>query len=105
MTPKTILLMGIRRSEGCFVKPWDTKTSPRFYPLPSSPTVSIRHASLRPRNTVATVGIVFVRHESEIRSIETDCLLLHLAHPCNTLPYGTAWLLIIHQTGLSRGDA
>jgi hypothetical protein len=34
---------------------------------------------------VATVGIVFMRHEGEIRSIETDRLLRHPAHPCNTL--------------------
>jgi hypothetical protein len=32
-----------------------------------------------------TVGIVFVRHEGEIRSIETDRLLPHPAHPRNTL--------------------
>src|SRR3954468_11335385 len=53
----------------------------------SSPTVSIRHPSLRPRNMVATVGIVFMRHEGEIRSIETDRLLRHPAHPCNTLSH------------------
>jgi hypothetical protein len=34
---------------------------------------------------VATVGMVFMRHEGEIRSIETDRLLRHPAHPCNTL--------------------
>jgi 4-hydroxy-tetrahydrodipicolinate synthase len=37
---------------------------------------------------VATVGVVFVRHEGEIRSIETDRLLPHPAHPCNTLADG-----------------
>jgi hypothetical protein len=37
---------------------------------------------------VATVSIVFVRHEGDIRSIETDRLLRHPAHPCNTLPCG-----------------
>ena len=36
---------------------------------------------------VAASGIVFVRHESRIRSIETDRLLRHPAHPCNTLTY------------------
>jgi hypothetical protein len=35
---------------------------------------------------VATVGIVFVRHEGEIRSIETGHPLRHPAQPCNTLP-------------------
>jgi hypothetical protein len=49
------------------------------------PLVSIRHTPFRPRNMVATVGIVFVRHEGEIRSIETGPLLRHPAHPCNTL--------------------
>src|SRR4051812_42623947 len=34
---------------------------------------------------VATVSIDFVRHDSEIRSIETDRPLRHPAHPCNTL--------------------
>ena len=34
---------------------------------------------------MATVSIVFMRHEGEIRSIETDRLLRHPAHPCNTL--------------------
>jgi hypothetical protein len=34
---------------------------------------------------VATVSIVFARHEGDIRSIETDRLLRHPAHPCNTL--------------------
>jgi hypothetical protein len=37
---------------------------------------------------VATVGIVFMRHQGEIWSIETDRLLRHPAHPCNTLPPG-----------------
>jgi hypothetical protein len=36
---------------------------------------------------VATVGIVFVRHEGEIRSSVTGRPLRHPAHPCNTLPY------------------
>jgi hypothetical protein len=56
-------------------------------PLPQRLVIRrpIRHASLRPRNMVATVGIVFVRHEGKIRSIETDRLLPHPAHPCNTL--------------------
>jgi hypothetical protein len=34
---------------------------------------------------VATVGIVFMRHDGEIQSIKTDRLLRHPAHPCNTL--------------------
>src|SRR6187455_1235652 len=56
-------------------------------PLPQRLVIlrPIRHTSLRPRNVVATVSIVFVRHEGEIRSIETDRLLRHPAHPCNTL--------------------
>ena len=32
-------------------------------------------------------GIVFVRHEGRIRSIETDRLLRHPDHPCNTLTW------------------
>src|SRR4051812_45953446 len=36
---------------------------------------------------VATVGIVFVRHDGEIRSIETSRPLRHRAHPCNTLAF------------------
>jgi hypothetical protein len=39
---------------------------------------------------VATVGIVFVRHDGGIRSIETDRLLRHPAHPCNTLSSGAS---------------
>jgi hypothetical protein len=34
---------------------------------------------------VAASGIVFMRHEGKIRSIKTDRLLRHPAHPCNTL--------------------
>jgi hypothetical protein len=39
----------------------------------SSPTVSIHHPPLRPRNMMAAVSVVFVRHDGEIRRIETDC--------------------------------
>src|SRR4051794_2046483 len=34
---------------------------------------------------VAASGIVFVRHDGEIQSIETGRSLRHPAHPCNTL--------------------
>ena len=34
---------------------------------------------------MATVSIVFMRHEGKIRSIETGRPLRHPAHPCNTL--------------------
>jgi hypothetical protein len=44
---------------------------------------------------VAASGIVFVRHESKIRSIETDRLLRHPAHPCNTLAQGLLHVLSI----------
>src|SRR4051794_36103084 len=59
-------------------------------PLPQRLVIRcpIRHASLRPRNVVAAVGIVFVRHDGEIRMAGTVPLLRHLAHPCNTLPDG-----------------
>src|SRR5690349_589418 len=36
---------------------------------------------------VTASGIVFVRHKGKIRSIETDRLLRHPAHPCNTLAW------------------
>ena len=43
-------------------------------PLPQRLVIRcpIRHASLRPRNVVAAVGIVFVRHEGRIRMHGTD---------------------------------
>jgi len=43
---------------------------------------------------VATVSIVFVRHEGEIRGIETGRPLRHHAHPCNTLDWGRQLLLL-----------
>jgi hypothetical protein len=46
-------------------------------------TGPVRHPPLRPRNVVATIGIVFMRHKSEIRSIETNLPLRHPAYPCN----------------------
>jgi hypothetical protein len=48
----------------------------------------IRHPPLRPRNVVATVGIVFVWHIGEIRKAGTVPSLRHPAHPCNTLAPG-----------------
>jgi hypothetical protein len=35
---------------------------------------------------VAASGIVFMRHEGKIRSIETGRPLRQPAHPCNMLP-------------------
>ena len=59
----------------------------RRAPLPQRLVIigPIRHASLRPRNMAAAVGIVFVRHDGGIRSIETGRPLRHPAYPCNTL--------------------
>jgi len=36
-----------------------------------------------------------VRHDGEIRSIETGSLLRHPAHPCNTLTCGSAMISIL----------
>jgi len=40
-------------------------------------------------------GVVFVRHEGEIRSIETDRLLRHPAHLCNTLAPAVPLALVV----------